>query len=279
MITAPGRDDYLGQGLEIGLIRAVAAHVRARFFVDVGAERGSFAAVLFELGMRGALFEPMPRHREALAALAGAHASSAHAIAIDERDGVRDLHVASDRDGKELDFFHSLQKVDADARFRHSRTLRVECRSIESLAREGVIPAQVGILKTDTEGHDLFVLKGLGGLRPELVICEYFTEDLYAGWDAARPQLAIELMRSIGYRRYVATKRIGELEYCTASPGGFLPRQWGNLFFLSDGLFADAEGAIARFLEQVESRFIAGLESIIADRAAKEAVIQELLRR
>jgi FkbM family methyltransferase len=229
--------------------------------------------------MRGALFEPMPRHAQALSAVVREHDSNAYDFAIDEHDGARDLHVATDGQGNELDYFHSLEKLGNDERFRHSGTLRVQCRSIASLAREGIIPARVGILKTDTEGNDLFVLKGLGDVRPELVVCEYFTEGLYAGWESARPELAIELMRSLGYSRYIATKRVGELEYCAASPGGFLPRQWGNLFFFKEAIFAAAEAALAGFLGKVEAQFVAKLEAMIADRAAKEAVIRDLARR
>lgn len=269
--------DYLGQDLEIGLIKVIAPFVKSRFFLDIGAEKGSFASAMFSLGMRGAMFEPMARHREVLAAIAASNDSHVYPYAIDEKDGARELFVASDADGNELDYFHSLQKLDAETRFRHSRSVPVICRSLESLVAEKVIPAAIGILKTDTEGNDLFVLRGLGDLRPELIICEYFTEGLYSGWETARPELAIELLRSKGYSRYVATKRIGEFEYCTPSPAGFLPRQWGNLFFLSDRLQADAEMEIGRFVTQVESRLFEGMQAICADRVAKEAVIQGLV--
>ncbi|MGZ5037423.1 MAG: hypothetical protein ACXWGT_11705, partial [Usitatibacter sp.] len=93
------------------------------------------------------------------------------------------------------------------------------------------------------------------------------------------PRFAIDLMRSLGYHRYLATKRIGEFEYCSASPAAFLPRQWGNLFFLDECLYAAAESTIVAFLESSESRFLAGIEAIAADRVAKEAVIQGLLAR
>jgi hypothetical protein len=116
-------------------------------------------------------------------------------------------------------------------------------------------------------------------MRPEVVLCEYFTEGLYPGWSEARPQLAIELMQSRGYGRYVATKRSGEFEYCSASPAGFLPRQWGNLFFLRDDLFAAAQDSLVAFLAKVEARLLEKIERIAADRVAKESVIQGLLAR
>jgi FkbM family methyltransferase len=81
-------------------------------------------------------------------------------------DGERELHIAYDSQGQELDFFHSLERLEGASQFRHSRSMRVECRSLESLVAEGVLPAAVGILKTDTEGHDVGVLRGLGAMRP-----------------------------------------------------------------------------------------------------------------
>lgn len=278
-MTPTPPQDFLGQDLEIELIRVLAPHVREKFFVDVGAEKGRFAAALFACGLRGVLFEPMERHRVALADLAERHGSRAFTCAVDASDGERDFFIASDAAGNELDYFHSLRKLEGATQFRHSRSVRVACRSLASLAARGEIPATVGILKTDTEGHDIGVLRGLGAMRPELVVCEYFTEGLYAGWEDARPQLAVDLMRGLGYERYLATKRVGEFEYCAASPAGFLPRQWGNLFFLDDRLFAASEGAVAEFLARVEARLIGGMEAIAADRIAKEAVIQGLLAR
>lgn len=279
MNDAPRGNDVLGQDVEIALIKALAPFVRQPFFVDIGAERGSFAAAMISLGMRGAMFEPMPRHQPALAEIARTSASAAYPYAIDEEDGERDLFVATDDRGNELDYFHSLHKLESETKFHHTGAIRVTCRSVASLAAEGVIPRRVGIFKTDTEGNDIAVLKGLGELRPELVVCEYFTEGLYSGWESARPEAAIELLRSKGYSRYIATKRIGEFEYCTASPAGFLPKQWGNLFFLSDELFAAAEAAIVPFLAAVEARLIGYTEAIAADRVAKESVIQGLLAR
>lgn len=278
-MTPAAARDALGQELEIELIRALARHVRARYFVDVGAEKGLFAQAMFECGLRGALFEPMPRHRAALQALAARHDSRAYEYAIDETDGDRELFVATGADGVELDFFHSLERLDGAAQFRHSRSLRVHCRSLQSLLRDGVLPPAVGILKTDTEGHDAQVLRGMGALRPELVVCEYFTEGLYPGWNGAHPHVAIELMRERGYARYLATKRVGEFEYCSASPAAFLPRQWGNLFFLTEELFAASEETLVAFLARVESGFLAEMEAIASDRVAKEAVIQGLLGR
>jgi FkbM family methyltransferase len=263
----------------MGLMRVLAPFVSPATFIDVGAERGSVASAMMALGMRGVMFEPLPRHFAALAELARDGRVAAYSYAIDEKDGEREFFVATDDEGRELDYYHSLHKLADETRFHHSRELRVKCRSIASLVTEGVIADRVGILKTDTEGNDLAVMRGLGALRPQLIVCEYFTEGLYKGWEQSRPELAIDLAAALGYRRYVAIKRIDEFEYCAASPAGFLPRQWGNLFFLSDALYAAAETALTKFQREAESRFMAAVRAISADRVAKEAVIQGLLAK
>jgi FkbM family methyltransferase len=276
-VSAFDATDLLGQDLEMGLLRTLAPCLSSRTFIDVGAERGAVAAAMMSLGLQGVLFEPLPRHFASVSRLVAERGGAAYPYAIDERDGERDFHVATDEKGNELDYYHSLQRLDGETKFSHSRQIRVRCRSIASLLAEGVVPKAVGVLKTDTEGNDLAVLKGLGSLRPELIVCEYFTEGLYAGWESARPELAIELLASLGYRRYVVIKRMDEFEYWAASPAGFLPGQWGNLFFVSDALYARAEAVIAGFLGQAEETFIGRMRSICADRVAKEAVIQGLV--
>ena len=269
-------NDALGQDPEISLIREIARHLVAKTFVDVGAERGTIASAMFACGLSGVMFEPLPRHFSALAEMARANGGQAFPWAIAETDDVRRFFVASDADGAELDHFHSLERLDGDTRFRHGREFDVTCRSLSSLVAEGVLSTAVGILKIDTEGRDLAVLRGMGSMRPEMVICEFFTAGLYAGWHAAEPQLAIEHMRSIGYASYVAFKRVEGFEQCVMGPCEFLARQWGNLFFFTDDLYARAESTITAFLSTCERNLVEHWTKIAEDRVAKETVIGEL---
>ncbi len=268
--------EYLGQDTDVRLLTLLASEVDTKFFVDVGAEKGSIARELSAHGLHGVLIEPLQEHQAALRELAAEIGCALLPIAIDEVDGERDLNVATGDDGKVLDYFHSLQRSEGSSQFHHETTRRVTCRSLASLTREGVLPQPVGILKIDTDGHDLFVLRGLGKLRPELVVCEYFTQDIYAGLETGYPGPLIELMRGYGYRRCLATKRMDEFELVQAAPLGFLPKQWGNLFFLGDGLFAKAEHALEKFIADCEAALLGRIHEISADRVAKEAVIVEM---
>ena len=196
--------------------------------------------------------------------------------AIAETDDVRQFFVATDAHGVELDHFHSLERLDGDPRFQHGQTFEVVCRSLSSLTADGTLSTTLGILKIDTEGRDLAVLQGMGALRPELVVCEFFTTGLYDGWHAAEPSLAIEHMRGLGYTKYVAFKRVEGFEQCVMGPCGFLPRQWGNLFFFCDDLFTRAESTVTTCLSSCEISLVEYWTKIAEDRVAKEQVIREL---
>ena len=276
-------NDALGQAAEIELMCLLAPCLRAKSFVDVGAEKGAIASALFECGLAGVLFEPLPRHLPALQALASHHGGAVYPWAITDADGTREFHVATDAEGAELDYFHSLERIGGDARFAHGKSFDVTCRSLSSLVADGRLPEALGILKIDTEGNDLAVLRGLDAgprsLRPELVVCEFFTDGLYEGWREAHPQLAIGHMAKLGYTRYLAFKRVAGFEQCVMGPCAFLPRQWGNLFFLSDGLFSTAESIILQHLGRAEAALVGQWTAVVRDREAKESVISQLLNR
>jgi FkbM family methyltransferase len=271
--------DALGQDAEVNLMRAIAPHLQFNNFVDVGAERGAIAQALFSCSLQGVLFEPLPRHFRALQTWVDPRRGAVFPWAISDADGDRDLFVATDAAGDELDHFHSLQPARQEGVFQHEEKIQVRCRSLDSLSRDGILPKEIGLLKTDTEGNDLNVLRGLGGLRPELVVCEYFTDGLYEGWRDGDPELAIRQMRELGYSKYVAFKHYNGLDLCVSGPCAFVPNQWGNLFFFSEELFARTRNEIADTMQHFERKLVSDWDHINADRVAKESVIRELLER
>lgn len=269
--------DLLGQHSDLRLLALLAPLLRSRNFVDIGAEKGAVAESLFSCGLDGCLFEPLPKHAGHLEELTSRHGGRFYDYAISNADDQRDLNVAVDEHGVELDFYHSLIAISPQPKFRHEKRIPVQCRRIDTLVLEGTLAGSIGILKTDTEGNDYFVLSGLGDTRPEVVVCEFFSEGVYAGWDHARPELLIELMKGLGYRRYVAIKRWGCWEMAVSGPVAFQPGDWGNLFFFDAVLFDAAEDKIKSFLSECNQSFLDGVEHQTRDREAKEAVIQQLL--
>lgn len=268
---------YLSQDTEINIINQLIPYLDNKQFVDIGAEKGSFAHTLLQQGMSGVLFEPMPKHIQLLEDLVREY-PDAHLMkcAITDIDSFQTFNVATDAEGNELDYYHSLQKAHADGVFEHSKSFEVECRSIESLVKEHKIPLMLGILKTDTEGNDLKVLRGLGELRPELIVCEYFCDGLYDGWSEGSPEAMIQYMSALGYSSYLAIKRRDNLEFVATGPTLFQDKQWGNLFFFRTDFYQKTQLIIAQCLLQNEKAI--SEQSILQTNqlAEKENVIQAL---
>jgi FkbM family methyltransferase len=268
----------LSQDTEIALINQLAPFLDNKSFIDIGAEKGVFALTMLKLGMSGSLFEPMEKHHSVLQELTDRYSGvNLYKCAVTDIDATQMFNVATDIDGRELDYYHSLQKASAPGIFTHSKSFEVECRSLQSLVERGEIPSTLGVLKTDTEGNDLNVLRGLGPLRPEIVICEYFTHGLYGGWSEAAPESIIEYMRGLDYRMFLVTKRIGDLEFIGVNTALYHERQWGNLFFFRDDFYKKAKSTIAECVFSNEGELSERFNKILAGLEEKEKVIQQLL--
>ena len=265
------------QETEFTILASLLPVLRNRTFLDIGAEKGSFAKFLLNRGFQGSLFEPFPGHQKELAALAAKTGAKFFPCAVDRVDRTAQFHIACDDQGQPVDYYHSLHKIAQDDRVRHQRVLEVPCRSLASLAGAGEIPSEIGILKTDTEGNDLAVMQGLGAVQAEVLICEFFTEGLYAGWEEAHPRGLIARAEQLGFSQYLAIKRWEGQELVSLKPAVFLPKQWGNLVFMRLKVFRDAAEALQKIVSASERRL---LEAVVTQtRAAeeKETVIQKLL--
>jgi FkbM family methyltransferase len=266
------------QETEFTILESLLPVLRSRTFLDIGAEKGSFAKFLLDRGCTGSMFEPFPGHQQELAALAKQTGAKFFPYAVDRTDRTAQFHIAADEKGRDVDYYHSLHKIAADDRVKHQRAIEVQCRSLASLAAAGDIPAEIGILKTDTEGNDLAVMQGLGPVQAEVLICEFFTEGLYAGWAEAHPRGLIARAEQLGFSQYLAIKRWEGQELVSLKPAVFLPKQWGNLVFMRLKVFRDAAEPLQKIVAASERRL---LEAVVTQtRAAeeKEAVIQKLLK-
>ena len=127
----------------------------------------------------------------------------------------------------------------------------VAVRSIESLQRIGAVPAEIGVLKIDTEGFELEVLRGLGTSRPE-VMAEFWDREMAFGrGDAfnALPDL-VAAMRCRGYHWYVVLCHSGgdPVSFYCNRPVPVLS-SWGNVVFFRDHpVFSEARQWCAEVL-------------------------------
>ena len=163
----PKVEDYS----EIDLLhrRLTRGKNEGRVMVDVGAQFGESFTPFRREGWRVLAFEPDPdvRKQEALMAQACAGVEIVHRAVSENACLAADFFASEVSTGiSALAAFHESHRAVAKVEV---STLRVEA------ARAGL--ARVDFLKIDTEGHDLFVLKGFPWERRELypraVLCEY----------------------------------------------------------------------------------------------------------
>ncbi len=137
---------------------------RIDLLIDVGAHQGQFARLARTLSYEGEIisFEPLRHLQETLNVAAAADGHwRVLPFALGSEPAEMDFAVHRD------DVFSSLHAVNAAgiARFRDmvaiDRIERVQVRTLDSLWLElGVGDGRRGLLKTDTQGHDLAVLAG-----------------------------------------------------------------------------------------------------------------------
>lgn len=276
-MSTPADAHLYAQETEFALLAALLPVLKAKTFLDIGAEKGTFAKFLLDRGFTGSMFEPYPGHQPELAALATSSGAKFFSCAVDRVDRTAQFNIAADEQGNPADYYHSLLKIEHDARVHHTRAIDVQCRSLASLAEAGEIPTEIGILKTDTEGNDLAVMQGLGPVQAEVLICEFFTEGLYAGWEEAHPRGLIARAEQLGFSQYIAIKRWEGQELVSLKPAVFLPKQWGNLMFIRLRVFKDAAESLQKIVAASEQRLFEAVAVNTRAASEKEAVIQQLL--
>jgi FkbM family methyltransferase len=166
-----------GQEPEAFLLRSFLRRLDNRTIIDVGAERGSFADLMVEAGATKIYaVEPEPDNAQFLRERFQTTSSViVHEYAISNTDGPLELHRSSAPSGEEVTFGHTLlERPDTDEIAWHD-SVEVRGRSLASLVAAGELPARVGILKIDTEGHDFGVIEGMGDLEADVVMVEHWS--------------------------------------------------------------------------------------------------------
>jgi len=219
------------------LLAALARGFEGRVMVDVGAERGAFADGMLAAGI-DALYaiEPHPDNARSLRErFAGDRRVAVYEYAASDADGSGELHVSADPDGKTISFGHTLLVRSDTDEIAWSDSLQVTRRSLASLIEEGALPARTSILKIDTEGHDLEVLRGMGALDCDVVMLEHWL-DLPHGlgacpWSAAE---IIELLAPRGFSHFALIAHRGEFTTLQWDDAELERGAVGNLIFLHD---------------------------------------------
>jgi FkbM family methyltransferase len=233
--------ELYGQDAEMRLLNTLMARLEHRSLIDVGAEQGGLADGMLRAGAEELhAFDPHPDNVSALHARFDADARvSVHEYAVSDSDGSGELHVSSSPDGTRLAFGHTLLNPTDTAEIVWAETLTVTRRSLGSLIDTGEIPRRTGILKIDTEGHDLAVVRGMGTLDADVVMVEHWT-DLPNGLGICpwRTEDMVAALRPRGFAHFAFLVHRGEFVTLKWDDGEVEPGAMGNLVFLHDRTLA-----------------------------------------
>jgi FkbM family methyltransferase len=248
IITA---NEQFAENSEFSLLEYLYSFLTDTNAIDVGANVGKLSERLLKVGYTVYAFEPYGPVFKTLQKLSAAKQFNdkfhAFEFAVGSTDKTMDLHIAADLSSSnkwDSTLFNSLVKHPMLESCQFTQTVRVQVRSLESLEKEGKIPLNCGILKIDTEGFDLDVIKGMGNGQYTIVMAEF--------WDAEHPfgragngkleELVAE-MKTRGYAWHLVIYHVDQTAtvsyYCNRLQQ--VPQSWGNVLFFQDhGLFATA---------------------------------------
>lgn len=226
---------------EIALLAYLQPFMPTPKLIDVGANVGDLASMLVDSGYEVFAFEPFSSSFAALDAKAATHAGlHAFRCALGAADGTADLHVAADSSADRswnTSLFHSLVPHPMLSDLRFADAQRVQVRSIGSLMQDGTIPRDASVLKIDTEGNDIEVIRGLGDASFSVLLTEF--------WDAKHPfgiaghgdlSTLVGEMRARGYPSHIVFYRVDPTGqsgfYCNGR--ATIAQSWGNVVFFAD---------------------------------------------
>ena len=231
-----------GQEPEAMLLAAFVSRLGNPIVIDVGAERGSFAAEMLAAGAAEVhSIEPEPANAAFLRDLFKDDPRvTVHELAATDADRTLELRLSSDADGAPVTFGHTLlERPDTDE-IAWRNTVTVEGRSLASLTAAGVLPSRVGVLKIDTEGNDAAVIAGIGDLECDVIMIEHWTDLPHSlgpcPWSIDEIESAL---RPRGFSHFAFIEHRGEFVLLKWDDGSVAAGYMGNLVFLHDRVVND----------------------------------------
>jgi|GEM_PF-1114327 len=228
---------------EVGLMMHLYSHVPSRVAVDVGANIGEVSHRLLSAGYEVFAFEPHPEvFRQLEERLKHNAAFHGFPWALGSTDETRLLHIATDRSGcnryRDSTLYSSLLHHSMPDDLVFTSTAPVTVRCLGSLHAEGHLPANVSLVKIDTEGFDAEVIRGMDPHRYPVVVAEYWDQATPFGESGAMNKLEelVQEMRSRDYHWFIVFYRVwgkeGTSFYCNHPYP--IAHSYGNVFFFRD---------------------------------------------
>jgi FkbM family methyltransferase len=267
------------QETELQILLELLSSLDNKLVIDVGAEKGGFTEALLAKGAKAVYaFEPFPANVAALRDKFGADSRvKLFDCALGDKDEEVTLNIATDKEGKSLDCYHSLVSFAATSTAAWSAHLPVRCRRLDSLLANGSVPANVGILKIDTEGHDFAVLQGAAGLHSDVVLVEL--------WDHIPHVLGpcpyklfelVELLKPRGFHTFAYIKHHEEFLTVQVNDPRTRSGDWGNVVFLHDRVTSLLSPILHRAAAEAETHLIDKSLGFRSECWKRLAIIDEL---
>ena len=236
-------DQSYFQDIDIELMVYLYSYLPHHRAIDIGANRGDISSRLLQTGYEVYAFEPFPLVLEKLKdRLSNNPYFHLFPFAVGSANETRDLHIATDQTEDKIyedsTFYSSLTQHSLSECLVFTETLSVNVKTIASLHESTELPLDIGLVKIDTEGFDLEVIKGMGKFIYPVVVAEFWDANFPFGKSGAMNHLKdmVKAMRERNYRWHIVIYRIwGSHDisyYCNSTYS--LYNSWGNVFFFQD---------------------------------------------
>ncbi|TRU38315.1 MAG: FkbM family methyltransferase [Microcystis aeruginosa Ma_MB_F_20061100_S20] len=236
-------DQKYFQDLDIELMTYLYSYLPHRLAVDIGANRGDVSSRLLQAGYQVYAFEPFPPIIDKLKNRLGDHPNfRLFPFALGSENQTQELHIATDETPEntyqDASFYSSLTKHSLSEGLVFTDTISVTVKTLASLHDAEELPKDIGLVKIDTEGFDLEVIKGMGNYRYPVVVAEFWDQNFPFGRSGAMNQLPdlVNAMKERDYHWHLVIYRIwGSSDvsyYCNSAYS--LDNSWGNVFFFQD---------------------------------------------
>jgi FkbM family methyltransferase len=247
----PGEEPLAPSLAEEGLMEFLCNLLPTRKAVDIGAHVGEVSECLLRSGYEVYAFEPNPPVYEKLIQRLGDRENfHPFRLAIGSQEGEMPLHLAEDLSGfpkyADVTLLSSLAVHGTLDDLGYTATTLVPVRNIESLTLSRMIPEDVSLVKIDTEGFDLEVIRGMGDYRYPVVAAEFWDQEILWGRYGLLYTLSslVAEMKDRGYHWYLVIYRVWGRNDVWYYPNHSrsVANSWGNVFFFrSEGLFSQAQ--------------------------------------
>jgi FkbM family methyltransferase len=237
-------DTWALENPEAALMAYLYSFLPDRTAIDVGANIGDFSCALLQAGYEVFAFEPfMPVYDQMKDRLGQRKSFHAFPLALGSASETKDLYIATDQSSNQLygrgDLFSTLVKHSMPEDLVFTDQVSVPVQTLQEMHETAMLPNKVSLVKIDTEGHDLEVIRGMGDQRYPVVVTEFWDHKIpfaQSGVDYTLETLVSE-MRSRGYYWHLVIYRVwGDAEtirfYCNSPKS--VDRSWGNVFFFQD---------------------------------------------